>query len=60
MTTTFNELKEHLTTLDEVSLLEVLEINSEELVERFEDKIESKQEQLTEEFGNAIDEETTD
>lgn len=52
MSTTLQELKEHLVTLDEVSILEVLEINSEELVERFEDKIEERFEVLNEEFGN--------
>ena len=37
-----SELLEKLKRLDEISLLELLEINSEDLVERFFDKIESK------------------
>lgn len=53
MSTTIPELKEHLITLDEVSLMEILEINSEELVERFEDRIEEQYDKLVEEFGNA-------
>ena len=36
--------------IDEISLLEVLEISSEDLVDRFIDKIEEKYEQLAEDF----------
>ena len=36
--------------IDEISLLEVLEISSEDLVDRFTDKIEEKYEQLAEDF----------
>ena len=36
--------------IDEISLLEVLEISSEDLVDRFTDKIENKYEQLAEDF----------
>lgn len=43
---TFEELKERLSMLDEVMLLEVLNIHSADLVERFEDEIEDKLEQL--------------
>ena len=46
MTLTRWDLKERLKRLDEVTLLEVLDISSEELVERFEDLIEDKYEQL--------------
>jgi hypothetical protein len=46
MTVLFNELLEKLKTLDEVSLLELLEISSEDLVETFKEQIEDKYEQL--------------
>ncbi len=39
---TLEEIKERLMRLDEVVLCEILEINSEELIERFIDKIEDK------------------
>ena len=39
MTVTIEELKEKLKLIDEVTLLEVLEINSHQIVEAFEDKI---------------------
>lgn len=42
MALTLEEIKERLMRLDEVDLCEVLEINSENLVERFVDKIEDK------------------
>jgi len=44
---TFNELCEELTKLDEITLLEVLDISSEDLVNKFQDRIEDKQEELT-------------
>ncbi len=47
---TLRDVIEHLKRIDEVSLLEVLEISSEELCERFVDKIEDKYDQLAEEF----------
>ena len=47
---TLQELKEKLMKLDEVSLLETLEICSDDLVNRFGDKIEEKQDYLTGEF----------
>ena len=43
MNLTFEELKEKLAMLDEVLLLEILDIRSQDLVERFEDIIEQKQ-----------------
>lgn len=46
MATTFPELVEWLKTLDEVTLLELLDISSEELLERFEDKIEENYNRL--------------
>jgi len=43
---TLEELKERLSMLDEVLLLELLDIHSDELVEAFEDKIEENQDKL--------------
>ena len=43
MTVTLSELKQRLADeLDEVTLLEVLDIKADEIVERFDDKIEAK------------------
>jgi len=42
MPLTHNEISDKLMQLDEVTLLEVLEINSEDLVNRFQDFIETK------------------
>lgn len=39
---TFNEVCDKLSQLDELHLLEILDISSDELVDRFQDKIESK------------------
>jgi len=52
MALTFEEIKERLKRLDEVTLLEVLNISSEDLVERFDDLIESKQEELEEDLDD--------
>ena len=43
---TFNELMERLRQLDEITLVEELGITAEDLVDRFSDVIESKQDQL--------------
>ena len=43
------ELKERLKRYDEVTLLEILNIDAEELIERFEDKIEDRFDKLSEE-----------
>ena len=43
MSLTLEEVKEKLKQLDETTLLEILEINSEEIVERFSDKIEDRE-----------------
>jgi hypothetical protein len=48
---TFYDLCKRLRTLDEITLLEVLEINSEDLVDRFEDLISKKMEMLVEDLG---------
>lgn len=50
MNLTFEELKEKLQSVDEVTLLELLEIRSDDLVERFEDFIEEQQEKLMREI----------
>ena len=50
MNLTFEELKEKLQRVDEVTLLELLDIHSDDIIERFEDYIEEKQEQLTKEI----------
>ena len=47
---TFEELKEALKRLDEVTLLELLGIQSDDLVDRFDDVIEKKQEYLIKEL----------
>jgi hypothetical protein len=51
MALTFSDVKNKLTMLDEITLMEVLEISSEDIVERFEDKIEQKLDYLAEELG---------
>lgn len=53
---TFTELCERLMQVDEISLLEVLEISSEDLVERFHDKIDMKRDWLEEDLEEAKDE----
>ena len=43
---TLEDIKDKLKQLDEVTLMEVLEITSEDLIDRFVDRIEQKQETL--------------
>ena len=43
---TFKELKDRLVQLDEITLLELLNLSSEDLVDRFEDVIEDRFDQL--------------
>ena len=50
MNITFEELKEKLQSVDEVTLLELLEIRSDDIVERFEDYIEEQQDKLMREI----------
>ena len=50
MPLTFEELKEKLKQIDEVSLLEVLEISSEDIVEKFDEKINYLYDDLVAEF----------
>jgi hypothetical protein len=47
---TLEEIKDKLKQLDEVTLLEVLEVTSENLVDRFSDLIEQKQDTLENDF----------
>ena len=47
---TLAELQERLKKIDEISLLEILDISSEDLVDRFVDLIENKYDILKEEF----------
>jgi hypothetical protein len=56
MSLTFKDVKDQLSMLDEVLVLETLDINSTELVERFEDKIEDKLDQIIEGLGGDTDE----
>jgi len=44
-----HEIKERLTTLDEVTLLELLNISSEDIVEMFSDRIEDNADKLEKE-----------
>jgi len=46
MSLTLREIMERMTKLDEITLLEVLDITSEEIVEKFSDKIEDKFDEL--------------
>jgi len=45
-----HEIKERLTTLDEVTLLELLNISSEDIVEMFSDRIEDNADKLEKEI----------
>jgi hypothetical protein len=46
----FEDVLTKLKELDEISLMELLEISSEDLVERFQDKVELKLDYLIEDF----------
>lgn len=50
MSLTLHELCEKLKRLDEISILELLNISAEELVEKFQDEIEERYDNLTTEF----------
>lgn len=47
MTLTIPEIKDRLKQLDEVTLLEILSITSEDIIERFEDIVEDRADILT-------------
>jgi hypothetical protein len=53
---TLNELCDRLKHIDEISLMEVLEINSDEIVDRFVDKIEERMDDLQLDFEAELDE----
>ena len=57
MPLTFEDLKRRLMNLDEITLMEELEISSEDLIERFEDHIELKFEKLSQEFDDEDEDE---
>jgi hypothetical protein len=50
---TLEDMKDKLKQLDEVTLMETLEITSEDLVERFVDRIEQKQDTLENDFDES-------
>lgn len=49
---TLNDIQEKLKTIDEVSLLELLDIHSDEIVDKFVDKIEDMKDFLLEELAD--------
>jgi hypothetical protein len=49
---TLQEIKERLSHYDELTLLEILDVSSEELIDRFEDLIEEQYERLVEELSD--------
>ena len=53
---TLADIINHLRRIDEISLLEILEISSEDIVDRFGDFIESKYDLLREDFEDEDDE----
>ena len=55
MSFTLEELKERLSTWNELDLLERLQITSQELVEKFEDKIEEHFESLEKDESDELD-----
>ncbi len=57
MALTILDLFEKLKRLDEISLLEILNITAEELVDRFEDRIEAMFDQLVDELDDTEEEE---
>lgn len=60
MSLTLTDLQEKLKHIDEISLMEILEITSEDLVNRFIDKIDDKFDDLVEEFDEGDLEDTLD
>ena len=50
---TLDDLKDKLKQLDEVTLMELLEITSEDLVDRFSDLIEKQQDSLENDFDDS-------
>ena len=60
MAITLTELQGKLMLIDEISLMEILEITSEDLANRFIDRIESKYDQLITEFEEDIESEDSE
>lgn len=58
MALTFEDIRDRLKQLDEITLLEVLEISSEDLVDRFGDLIENRLEDLEIELADESGQET--
>ncbi len=54
---TLHDLTEELKKLGEITLLEVLEISSEDILLRFPDKVEEKYDELIEEFSEGEEDE---
>jgi hypothetical protein len=59
MNRTFYELCEDLKKLDEITLMELLNLTSEEIVDSFQDKIEDDFERLSKELNNELEEYNT-
>lgn len=55
MNRTFYELCEDLKKLDEITLMELLNLSSEEIVDAFQDKIEDNFEKLSKEINNELE-----
>ena len=49
---TFIDVCDRLKQQDEISILEILEINSDELVDRFKDRVEENYEELADDLGD--------
>lgn len=47
---TLSDVINHLKRIDEISLLEILEISSEDIIDRFQDRIEEKYDSLREDL----------
>jgi hypothetical protein len=60
MNRTFNELCEDLKKFDETILLELLNITSEQLVDKFQDKIEEDFDRLSKETNNELEDYSLD
>jgi hypothetical protein len=56
MNRTFYELCEDLKKLDEITLMELLNLTSEEIVDSFQDKIEDNFDRLSKEINNELEE----
>jgi hypothetical protein len=54
MALSFKEVCEELTKIDETTLLEILDISSEEIVNKFQDKIEDNLEELSNDLDEHI------